>query len=910
MAAFLPSTIRAGNEGYTLVSPTYRRGAPMLATGAKLGSYEIIKSLGAGGMGEVYKARDTRLNRAVALKLLLDSSRERPDIRQRFKREAEAIAGLNHPHICTLYDVSEHDGTDFLVMEFVEGETLASCLEKGPLQFDKALGYAIEIADALSKAHRQGIVHRDLKPSNIMITAAGIKLLDFGLAKLDPVASDGMESLSALPTRTTPLTGEGTLLGTLQYMAPEQLEGRDADSRSDIFAFGTTVYEMLSGRKAFEARSQASLIGAILHTEPPPLLELQPAVSPALDWAIRVCLAKDPDARWQTAHDLTLQLQRIRAAGDSAVAGRTSAKRRWWMQPAALTAAVAAAIGATAATATLRFRGGPPPAQLVARFGQSVDPGQALALELQRAVQMSPDGRRLAYVAARRGKTQVYVRSLDQDQAMPVSGTEGGSDPFFSPDGQWIGFSANGQLKKISLAGGAPIRLTDAPITFGASWGPDDSIVYVPTPVSGIHRIRSDGTTLGPVTTLDSSKGELAHRWPHILPGGKAVLFTVWRGGTFDDAHLAVHRLDTGERFTILEGGMDGRYSPTGHLIFARGASVMAVPFDLSRLRTTGAPVPIISGLETNAVTGAAHFAFSNNGSLAFVPGTKAKYRLVEVDHGGAPRELSVPERIFNQPRISPDGRRVAFAVRGVDTDIWLSDLERGGMTRLTSEPGENETPVWSPDGLRIAYSSSRAGQPRTIFSRPADSSGKEEALRTSQLASHLSSWSRDGVLAFTEFKGADGDLWVLPVGRGGARTFLATPFNEHGAMFSPDGKWLAYTSDESGQDEVYVRPYPGPGGKTQISTDGGSEPAWARTGTELFYRNDDKLIAVSIRTESVITAMPARVLFNGVFETDHRGDTNYDVSLNGRHFILIKSQRQFSRYNLVMNWFEDLRAR
>ena len=897
----------------------------ILGTGAKLGSYEIIKSLGAGGMGEVYKARDTRLNRAVALKLLLDSSRERPDVRQRFKREAEAIAGLNHPHICTLYDVSEHDGTDFLVMEFVEGETLASTLAKGPVPLDKALGYAIEIADALSKAHRQGIVHRDLKPSNIMITASGIKLLDFGLAKIDPAATDGVGGTrSTLLTRSTPLTGEGVLLGTLQYMAPEQLEGRDADARSDIFAFGTTLYEMLTGRKAFEASSQASLIGAILHTEPPPLAELQTGVPAArysrggveeaapsaLDWTIRVCLAKDPDARWQTAHDLRLQLQRIRDGGNSAVAAATGfAAPRSSTRQIAFAAAAVAAIAAAAAFAAFRFRETPArSADLISRFGLSVDPGQLLALDVQRAVQMSPDGRRLAYVAARRGKTHVYVRALDQLQAAPLPGTEGGSDPFFSPDGQWLGFSANGQLKKISLAGGAAITLSDAPVMFGASWGPDDTIIYAPNPVSGLFRIRADGGTPEQITTLDTNKGELAHRWPHILPGGKAVLFTVWRGGIFDDAHLAVKRLDTGERLTILEGGMDGRYSPTGHLVFARAASVMAVPFDLRQLRTTGPPVPIISGLETNAVTGAAHFSFSDNGSLAFVPGTTAKYSLVAVDHRGNSRELSVQPRIFNQPRISPDGRLLTFAVRGVDTDIWLSELDRGTVTRLTYEPGENETPVWSPDGLRVAYSSSRAGQPRTIFWRPADGSGKEQVLRTSKAASHLSSWSRDGVLAFTEFKGTQGDIWVLPVGRGEARAFVETPFNEHGAMFSPDGKWLAYTSDESGQDEIYVRPYPGPGAKTQISTDGGSEPAWARTGSELFYRSDDKLMAVSVRHSPQITATTPRVLFNGVFENDHRGDTNYDVTSDGRQFILIKSQRQFSRFNVVLNWFKDLR--
>ena len=874
-----------------------------ITAGMRLGPYQIVAPLGAGGMGQVFKARDTRLNRTVALKVLA-APREWPAARERFKREAEAIAGLNHPHICTLYDVGEHGDTDFLVMEFLEGETLASRLAKGPLPLDKALRYGLEIVDALDKAHRQGIVHRDLKPGNIMITRAGAKLLDFGLAKLGLSAAERtVAELSAAPTHSTPLTSEGVLLGTLQYMAPEQLEGRDADVRSDIFAFGTTLYEMVTGRKAFEAGSQASLIGAILHTEPPPVLQLQALAPPALDWMIRGCLAKDPYERWQNAHDLKLQLLRIREGPEVTSTTPTSGQR--WIP---LTLGGIALIALVALVAVLMFRNAPPPdSGPVARFGLAVDAGQLLALDVQRAVAMSPDGSRLAYVAARRGKTQLYVRPLSQVQARAVPGTENASDPFFSPDGRWLGFSANGQLRKIPIAGGAPITLAAAPVTFGASWGADDTVIYAPTSVSGLFRVPAGGGKADQVTTLDTANGELAHRWPHVLPGGRAVLFTVWRGGIFDDAQIAVYRLDTRTRTTILDGGMDAQYIPTGHVVYARSGTIMAAPFNLSQLRVTGPPVPILEGLETNVVTGAAHFSVSEKGSLAFVPGTTAKFRLVEVDRQGKLRELPVPQRTYNQPRLSPDGRRLTFALRGVDTDIWLTEVDRGGLSRLTLEAGENETPVWSFGGTRVAYSASRAGKPRTIFVKPSDQSGAEQVLHTSQLASHLTSWSRDEVLAFTEFKGLDGDIWVLPPG-GKARPFLETPFNEHGAMFSPDGKWLAYTSDESGQDEVYLQPFPGPGAKTQISTDGGSEPAWARSGSELFYRNADKLMSVTIRQTPQFEPGAPRLLFEGIYESDHRGDTNYDVTADGQRFIMIKSDRQFTRLNVVLNWFRELR--
>jgi eukaryotic-like serine/threonine-protein kinase len=877
-----------------------------IAAGIQLGPYEIVAPLGSGGMGQVYKARDIRLNRTVALKVL-SAPKEWPGARERFKREAETIAGLSHPNICALYDVGEHRGTDFLVMEYLEGETLAACLTKGGLPLERAIRYALEIAQALDKAHRHGIVHRDLKPSNIMVTRTGAKLLDFGLAKLRlTVAQQTVAELSLAPTQSTPLTSQGTLLGTLQYMAPEQLEGQDADVRSDIFAFGTTLYEMVTGRKAFESTSQASLIGAILHKDPPPVSQLQALTPPALDWLIRGCLAKDPDERWQSAHDLKLQIQRIRDAGDSLLSESAPVRRR---RTAAIVLASTAVVALLATSLYLSLSGRVPDRGPVSRFPLTADPGQLLALDVQRAVAMSPDGSRLAYVAARRGKTQIFVRPLNQLQAQPLPGTEGGSDPFFSPDGRWLGFSANGQLKKVPVAGGAPTTLAAAPATFGATWGEDDSIIFAGNPTSGLSRIPAAGGTPQPVTALDTANGELAHRWPHLLPGGKAVLFTVWRGGIFDDAQLAIHRLDTGVRSTVLSGGTDARYLTSGHLVYARAATIMAVPFSLASFQVTGVPFPVLDGLETNRVTGAAHFGVSNEGTLAYVPGTLAEYRLVEVDRQGNSRELPVPQRTFNQPRLARDGRRLTFAIRGVDTDIWLTGIDRGGLSRLTTEPGENETPVWSFDGTRVAYSSSRAGQPRTIFSKSVDGSGKEEVLRTSQLASHVSSWSRDGVLAFTEFKGFEGDIWVLPGGGEPARPFLATPFNEHGAMFSPDGRWLAYTSDESGQEEVYLRAYPGAGAQRQISTDGGSEPAWAASGAELFYRNADKMMAVTIRHTPSLDSDAPRLLFQGIFESDHRGDTNYDVTADGQRLVMIKSNRQFTRLNVVLNWFREWAA-
>jgi eukaryotic-like serine/threonine-protein kinase len=888
--------------------------------GRRLGPYEILTAIGAGGMGEVYKARDTRLDRIVAIKVLPAHLAERAKLRERFEREARTIASLNHPHICTLYDTGHQDGIDYLVMEYLEGETLAQRLLKGALPLEQVFKYAIEIADALDKAHRKGVTHRDLKPGNIMLTKSGAKLLDFGLAKLRQEAAP-TTPFSELPTIGEDVTAQGTILGTLQYMAPEQVEGKtdEIDARTDIFAFGAVVYEMATGKKCFEGKSQASLIVAILQINPPPISSLQPMTPPSLDRVVKKCLAKEPDDRWHAAKDLRDELKWIAEggsqAGVSALTPTVKGTRALWRRPLILSLGTLLLGAVIAGLSVWVLKSSPP--QPVSRLTITLPPGQQLAgLDGGPALALSPDGRDLAYVARQGGSQQLYLRAMDSLEAKPIPGTEGGVSPFFSPDGLWLGFFASGKLKKISVSGGSALTLGDALQPGGASWGSQGMIAFAPAAISALLQVSDTGGAPQPLTRL--GKGETNHHWPDLLPGGKAVLFAAGANNTnWTNAQVTVQLVRTGERRNLNQAGMYPRYAPSGHLVYAQGGSLMAVPFDPQRLTATGTAVPVVEDVLQSSANGAAQYSFSATGSLVYVSGglQATQRRLVWVDRNGTEQPLAAPAHAYRFPRLSPDGRRVAVTIEESGSQIWLYDLARETLTRLTFQGTLNLGQAWTPDNKRIVFQSNKEGQ-LNLFWQLADGSGGPERLATSEYTQAANSWPPDGqLLAFIEVNPTTGyDIWVLRIGDRKAQPFLRTPFNESVPQFSPDGRWMAYDSDESGRFEIYEQPYPGSGGKWQISTEGGTEPIWNPNGRELFYRSGDKVMAVEITTQPSFAAGKPRMLFERQYTPTPATLPNYNVSPDGQRFLMLKPSESAeagpTQINIVQNWFEELKQK
>jgi eukaryotic-like serine/threonine-protein kinase len=892
-----------------------------LAAGTKLGPYEITGAIGAGGMGEVYRARDTRLDRIVAIKVLPAHLADRAELRERFEREAKTIACLNHPHICTLYDTGHQDGIDYLVMEYLEGETLAQRLQKGSLPLEQVLQYAIEISDALDKAHRKGVTHRDLKPGNIMLTKSGTKLLDFGLAKLRQEVVPANVPLSELPTASDPLTAQGTIVGTLQYMAPEQLEGKEVDARTDIFSFGAVVYEMATGKRAFDGKSQASVISAIMSSEPAPMTTFQPMTPPALDRVVKKCLRKERDDRWQIARDITDELRWIAESGShtgvsvpGAPVRSIRALSRREQVVGVGTVLLAVAIGSLA-TWNLRPSVAPAP-KLVTRTVINLPSGQQLAgLENGPAIAFSPDGSHLVYVARQDGVQQLYLRAMDSLESKSIPGTERATAPFVSPDGQWIGFFADGKVKKISVSGGAAVILCDAGYSGGASWSSQGMITFSPTPnVTPLQQVPDAGGAPQPLSRLD--KGDVSHRWPEFLPGGKAVLFAAGPTAvTFTNAQVAVLPLGAGQRRNLIQGAAQPRYAASGHLVYAQGGSLVAVPFDAQRLELTGAAVPVVEGVLQSPVTGAAQYSMSTTGSLAYVSGglQATQLTLVWVSRHGVEQSLGAPERAYFAPRISPDGKRVSAGITESEFQTWLYDLARETLTRFTFEGNYNPAAAWTPDGKRIAFESNKDGIPN-LYWQLADGSGGLERLNNSEYIQVPMSWSSDGrLLAFIEVNPTTGsDIWVLRMNDRKAQPFIKSPFSEGAPAFSPDGRWLTYISDESGRYEIYVQPYPGPGGKWQISTDGGTEPKWNPNGRELFYRNGDKMMVVDITTQPGFAAGKPRMLFEARYERSPVQSHNYDVSSDGQRFLMLKPTEQAATTQIivVLNWFEELKQR
>jgi eukaryotic-like serine/threonine-protein kinase len=905
-------------------APPYNPAATMpLAAGARLGPYEVLSHLGDGGMGEVYRARDTRLDRTVALKVLVAAAASDPRRLERFRQEARAISRLSHPHICTLHDLGEQDGTLFLVMEHVQGRTLANRLDEGPLPIDDVLRYGAQIAEALHAAHAEGVVHRDLKPANVILTREGVKLLDFGVARL----RSAEEEEGADPPTVSHLTEEGEVLGTVPYMAPEQLEGRKVDARTDVFALGTTLYEMATGKRPFDAKSRAGVIAAILGSEPPPVSTVRPLAPPSLDWTVRRCLAKDPDDRWQSARDIAAHLRWILEGGSEAgpfpVVGRARPRH----------ATIAAAIaGALVAGAVVWIATRPPvaPARGPTRLSVALPTGVSLALGgpniPQSTVALSPDGRRLVAAGTRQRTTRLYYRDLDADEAVPLPGTEGAAGPFFSPDGRWVGFWAQGMLKKVALGGGAPIPISRvAPRVAGSSWGRDGTIFFAPQGAA-VWAVAADGGDPRIVLEASVAKGEKGVRWPHVLPGG-AILFALDTGGDFDDARLTAYVPADRTVKTLVDGGTAPRFLAPGHLVYALHGEILAAPFDPARLEVMSPAVPLVKGVASDSSAGVAHFDVSASGTLVYVSGEvpRSLSTLVWMDGQGHAEPLPQPARDYGSLALSPDGRRLALSLPSPTThDIWVLDLERGTMTRLTTDLTEEFSPIWTPDGARIAFASTRRGPPR-VYLMPADGSAPAEPLFAEgdgplpwEKAQFPSSISPDGRhLLFVEAGKTSGlfDILAVPLqGERNPRAVVVTPFDEGQAVFSPDGRHLAYVSNESGRREVYVRPFAGMETKWMVSTDGGDEPRWAPGGGELIYRSDRRFLSVSIRTAPTFQAGRPRALFEGDYVTagSNAYRPRFELTADGRRLLVereIEPQGE-ARLNVVLDWLEEVRRR
>jgi len=891
-----------------------------ILSGRRLGPYEILSAVGAGGMGEVYKARDTRLDRIVAIKVLPAHLADRAELRERFEREARTIASLNHPHICTLHDIGQQDGIDYLVMEYLEGETLAQRLNKGSLPLEQVLQYAIEIADALDKAHRKGVTHRDLKPGNIMLTKAGTKLLDFGLAKLKQEIAPANVQLSELPTADDPLTARGTIVGTLQYMAPEQLEGKEVDARTDIFAFGAVVYEMATGKRAFEGKSQASVIGAILKDDPPPISSLQPMTPPALDRVVKKCLAKEPEKRWQAASDICDELKWIAEGGSQAglpmpiVAHRKTRERLAW-----IVAAVFLLLAVL--SATVHFRESPKDSRTV--YFSIFPPEKSSILQPSafsgRPMDVSPDGSQVAFIAIAEGKQSIWVRPLGSLAARPLPGTEGATAPFWSPDNQYIGFFVGEKMFKVPTSGGPAQALCDMPgVTSSRSgtWNREGTIVFggLGNP---LYRVSEAGGQASPVTKLDQSRQETSHYSPHFLPDGNHFLYFARSTTAPANDGIFVGSLDSKPNKLLLQVDSEAQYTPPGYLLYVRDGTLTAQGFDANGLELSGEPSPVADQVES-LQTGASAFSASENGVVVYQSGNQSS-QLVFVDRGGKLVQSVGPPGEYRNATLSPDGSRVvvdrySVGIRAGSRDLWLYELARGAVSRLTFDPSENSDAVWSPDGKQIAFESTRGGC-RGLYKKLSSGAGAEETLfKASDLRSPRD-WSSDG--KFILFERSDPKtgsyLWVLPLfGDRKPIPFHQTEFQELDGRFSPNGRWIAYDSNESGKREVYVQPFPASAGKWQISTNGGSDPIWRPDGKELFYlATDGKIMAELVKADATFEAGVPKALFQTMFIGFVRGGfEHYRVTADGQRFLVNMPSAGGTPppITVVLNWTAGLR--
>jgi eukaryotic-like serine/threonine-protein kinase len=877
-----------------------------LSSGTRLGPYEIVAAIGAGGMGEVYRARDTRLDRIVAIKVI-SSIAESPDVRQRFEREARTLSTLNHPHICTIHDVGREGNVEYLVLEFVEGETLAARLDRGPMSIDEVIRRGIELASALDRAHRAGIIHRDLKPANVMLTKGGVKVLDFGLARFK--APEAPQSASVLTMQSPGLTGQGMILGTLQYMSPEQLDGREVDARSDIFALGAVLYEMAAGRRAFEASSHASLIAAILERDPPPIVASgrSGTISPAaLDRIVRRCLVKDPDDRWQSARDLVIELEALRSSGAS-VGTTTPRLRPSGGRPAVIAAVAALLIAVASAVAAFWY----------ARASQQQAPELRLEIVTPPSpspipLALSPDGRHVTFIATPPGGTnaQLWLRSLDTIGNQRLAGTEGADFPFWSADSHSIAFFADGKLKRYDVAGGAVRTLAPAALGRGGTWNRDGIILYAPS-VGPLFRLHEAGGQPAPLTTV-AMPSEVSHRFPQFLPDGRRFLYYVQGNADAQGVYLA--SLDEPKGRRLFQSDVRAVLVPPETLLFLRQGSLLAQRFDPAAAAMVGDAVRIADAVAADTAFNSSAIAASDTGLIAYRAGSANE--LSWVDRAGKTvQKLALPESgSQNCPELSADGLRLAMdrTVAG-NRDVWIFELARSIITRFTVETGIDATPIWSPDGKQVLFRSNRNGV-NQLYVKPASGAGTEEHLKTSDLPSGGGDWSPDGkTILFSVVDPASGvDLWGVRLD-GDRKPFpvVKTAFEERDPQFSPDGKWIAFASNESGRMEIYVQAFPHAAGKAQVSANGGTQVRWRRDGRELFYLAFDGML-MSVPIDPTAAGQPFNAgvpvaLFPARVSTAGGGllRQQYAVRADGQRFLVnaVSEQAANAPITIIANW-------
>jgi serine/threonine-protein kinase len=880
-----------------------------LTSGSRYGSFEIVSKIGEGGMGEVYRARDTKLGRSVAIKVITDSLSS-PDRIARFEREARTLASLNHPNIAGIYGLEDASGDMAIVMELVEGTTLADRLALGAIPTAEAIPLASQIAEAFEAAHEQGIVHRDLKPANVKVRSDGtVKVLDFGLAKaLEPFGSSPNHSIS--PTLTSPaLTQAGVVLGTAAYMSPEQVKGLEVDKRCDVWSFGCVLYEMLTGRRPFDGNSVPETLANVLRSDIDWSL-LPSDLSPSVRTFLTRCLVRDPKHRLHDIADMRLALQGGFDVSAQPAARASSSPRRW---RTALALAAAVLVTATV-TGLVMWRLAPSSEpRVVSRLSMALPPDQSFYFNGRHLVAISPDGQLVAYNAG----LGLWIHPLDQFEARSVPGAEiEARSPFFSADGHSIGYYAAGELKRVSVTGGAPVTLTKAVNPWGARWG-DDNVIYYGQGPNGIWRVPAEGGKAERVVAVQA--GEMAQS-PQLLPGGDWLLFTLLPSGigSWNRARIVLHSLRTGERVTVIDGGSDARYLPTGHLVYALAGNLFAAPFDLDSRRLTGGVVPVVRNVfDAGTITGAAHFDVARNGTLAYAPRIDTSLRLTWVDRNGREQTIPADPRPYRHPRVSPNGTRIVVEIEDSgnsgNTDVWVGDARSGAFTRLTREEDVDSDPIWTPDGSRIVFSSVRGAA--GLFSQASDGSGTVTRLAEGSGGVRAHSWTADGKLVFEELAGSNVQL-IRPDGQSKPEAIdvFDAPeyFNEKLPQISPDGKWLAYQSTESGEMEVYVRPFPNLSqGRRQISVGGGFAPLWSRNGREIFYRNATSVMAVEVQTSPAFNAGTPTVLFGlGDYVLAGTRGIRYDVAPDGR-FLFLKDDNggsgSLDRVVLVQHWFEEL---
>jgi serine/threonine protein kinase/Tol biopolymer transport system component len=888
-----------------------------------LAHYTILSKIGAGGMGEVYRARDTRLDREVAIKVLPSIYANDPDRLTRFEQEARATSALNHPNILTVHDIGTNNGSPYIVAELLTGEELREQLDNAGLPQRKAIDYAQQIADGLAAAHEKGIIHRDLKPENLFVTTDGrVKILDFGLAKLRPQRGDVVSSELATAKQ---ITDPGTVMGTVGYMSPEQVRGINADHRSDIFSFGAILYEMLSGKRAFRRETMAETMTAILKEEPEELSETTTKFDPVVERIVRRCLEKSPEHRFQSTRDLSFALKSLSATSFSSSSQENQpnvvppfprslkSKHLLW---GVVAMAAGLVIGGMIVWLATRNVSQPSTPSLVRRMTIALPDDEPLAGARfgvsgvgRNTIALSPDGQLLVYVGERSGQSQLYRRPLDEFEVRPVPGTEGATDPFFSPDGRQVGFFAGGKLKRVSLQGGEPVVLCEVRTPFGATWGSDDSIVFSEGDGVLLSQISASGGK--PQVLLRAGDDPGAVYYPQFLPGNKGILVTYALQIINPDSFgIGLFTLADRKWQRLIQTGTNPKYAESGNIVFVRSGALTQVPFDLATLRVTGPAVTMIEGVRVEE-WGQAQYAMSSDGTLVYVTGSPAYVaKLTWVDRQGNSKPLTAAAQSYGPPRLSPDDRKLAVLVRTASTDVWVYDFERGTFSRLTVDE-ETDGPIWTADGKRIAYYRyTEPGNKSELVWKTADGSGKEEVLTSIQSGEILpDSFSRDGkLLSFTVWSADGADVWILPLdGDRKAQPWQNTKYNEWGSAFSPDGKYIAYVSDESGQYEVYVRGYPS-GGRWQISTGGGDDVVWARNG-ELFFRQGPQWFSVAVQVDPEFRAQAPQRLFEGPYL--NVPGVSYDVAADGKRLILLEEnnkQPPTTRLNVVTNWFETLK--